>query len=590
MSDSQKKQDGTPQGVNRRDFIFRGAIGAGAVALSGALLGCGSSGTQEAISSAASPSLSSWKFGVMADTQWTVANDGSDPYSVAANIISQINNQFISNGVKFVVQVGDLTDQSYNGHPEYLDMRARMAQSLYNAGIGFYPLRGNHEDLSTVATRFQTDFPQTQNGVNNNSPAAVLALTMPDGSADNAVSNTGSTFTLGSNFNSPTSDLDGLSYAFDYSNARFVFLDQFSYPNSAYSTNTSIAAQQSWITSMLSGRTANTHAFVFGHKGLITENHADVLFGNDPSQNATATDAFIKSLANNGAHYYIFGHDHMHERSIVTTTDGTTASVNQLLCASDSSKFYIPANPTNDSKYNSISRQTVLQEDLYKIGFYIFTVTGALVTVDYYAADSGAVDDGSEYLISSTPTLSFVKKETFGYALNGKEYVIAQGGSYTGISSTSSLTYGTTAKILSGSNLSIATDAAGRKIVKAVDTGWLQGQAVGTGAASDMFSLCGMQAALGSTQTDTYTLSLSYLVTAGTSAAELHGGHFGLATLDSSGNWAAAVNKNTGGTSTFVAGPWEASYGLGTWGVDIATGTAWAVLNHNGLFAVVYGI
>ena len=36
----------------------------------------------------------------------------------------------------------------------------------------------------------------------------------------------------------------------------------------------------------------------------------------------------------------------------------------------------------------------------------------------------------------------------------------------------------------------------------------------------------------------------------------------------------------------FVLGAWNASYGLGTFGVDPATNTAWAVVNHAGRFAV----
>jgi hypothetical protein len=90
--------------------------------------------------------------------------------------------------------------------------------------------------------------------------------------------------------------LNGLSYSFDYNNARFVLLDQFtrtdgtSYLNSS---NNNIIDQQAWINTQLSTRQASTHAFVFGHKGLITENHADILFGSNPSANPDAQNAFI---------------------------------------------------------------------------------------------------------------------------------------------------------------------------------------------------------------------------------------------------------------------------------------------------------
>lgn len=63
-------------------------------------------------------------------------------------------------------------------------------------------------------------------------------------------------------------------------------------------------------------------------------------------------------------------------------------------------------------------------------------------------------------------------------------------------------------------------------------------------------------------------------------------GGFGIATRDDRGNWVDAVDMNTGGTKKFVSGPWNAGYGLGTYGVDPETRTAWAVLNRTGDFAV----
>ena len=43
---------------------------------------------------------------------------------------------------------------------------------------------------------------------------------------------------------------------------------------------------------------------------------------------------------------------------------------------------------------------------------------------------------------------------------------------------------------------------------------------------------------------------------------------------------------NSGGVRKFVHGPWKAQYGLGTYGVDPWTHTAWAVLTYDGKFAV----
>ena len=39
---------------------------------------------------------------MISDTQWTVADDGYNPNTVAANIIKQIDQQFINAGVKLL--------------------------------------------------------------------------------------------------------------------------------------------------------------------------------------------------------------------------------------------------------------------------------------------------------------------------------------------------------------------------------------------------------------------------------------------------------------------------------------------------------
>jgi len=65
-----------------------------------------------------------WKFGVIADTQWTIADDGKNPNTCAADIIKQINQQFINQGVEVVIAVGDTVDR---GSQTNIDTRALYA-------------------------------------------------------------------------------------------------------------------------------------------------------------------------------------------------------------------------------------------------------------------------------------------------------------------------------------------------------------------------------------------------------------------------------------------------------------------------------
>jgi len=56
----------------------------------------------------------------------------------------------------------------------------------------------------------------------------------------------------------------------------------------------------------------------------------------------------------------------------------------------------------------------------------------------------------------------------------------------------------------------------------------------------------------------------------------------------SDGDWKNAVDGNSGGTPTFIAGAYDpmTDFHLGYYGVDVANNTVWAVINHNSQFAV----
>jgi hypothetical protein len=156
-------------------------------------------------------SKNAWSFGVMADTQWTSGNDpaGNNPEYVSAAVIEQINQEFIKKGVKFVVQVGDLTDRAGDAG---MAERATAAQPLFDAGIGFFPLRGNHETYGPLYGR--------DPGGNLNVPAFKSSFPQTQGLEPNLCGAT--------NFSWPSSTNDilkGLSYAFDYNNASFVVVD-----------------------------------------------------------------------------------------------------------------------------------------------------------------------------------------------------------------------------------------------------------------------------------------------------------------------------------------------------------------------------
>jgi hypothetical protein len=257
----------------------------------------------------------------------------------------------------------------------------------------------------------------------------------------------------------------------------------------------------------------------------------------------------------------------MNHRSIVTSPDGNY-KVQEIISASDSTKFYTPAAPYD-------ARETTVSDQQNMIGYYIYTVSGPKVTGQYWATTPAANGD-----ITANPVWTL--QDTFGYSLNGKQFTIARGASYKGVAdqiAAGAGFRGTSMAILDGNNTATATAGGARPEADDLNTGW---SAQTAGLASDILTLWGMNNGLGSAQTDAFALSMSF-------AAGVDPGTAYLAMKDTNGNWINAVNGNFGGSALFVLGAYDPNIdsALGTYGVDPATNTAWAVVNNTGDFAVV---
>ena len=113
-------------------------------------------------------------------------------------------------------------------------------------------------------------------------------------------------------------------------------------------------------------------------------------------------------------HYYISGHDHHHSESIVTSPDGRNA-VHQIICASDSNKFYALKPPFSD-------HEKPISLKLQQIGYYLCTVDGPHVTMDYYAVDvSGQLDQAQNFKTTPQLTGNWKKIFTSSYSLEDQQ-------------------------------------------------------------------------------------------------------------------------------------------------------------------------
>ena len=538
--------------MKRRDFLRYGSVSMAGLTMGASELSW--------IAKDAQAAGTPWKFGVMADTQWDHNIFGGNSGNCAQGIIKELNKQFIAHGCRFVIQVGDLVDEEEKRGNRNLPVRASAAQPLYNAGIDFMCCRGNHESSSTAAGEIPALFPQH----------------MGQGSH---------CYSLDNVIDSDKSNLRGLSYAFDVDNVRVVMLDQFSRQGGG----SGVLDQLDWVDQVLENRPSDMHAIVMAHKNLAGQGHDDTLFGSNPGSNAAQRCRFIRSLQSNKVGYFQSGHDHMHHRSIIHANDGN-GEIEQIISSSNSYKFYAPFGTPSSQTYNPNHPETVISQELYTIGYYIYTVDGPWVTVDFYSSKSGLGYYGIGLLFDTPDLDHFYHRERFGYSLNGKSFTIQRGEYYDAVQDTYE---GTSAKILAGRNNNNESDASGRHYVKTVKTGW---KSMPLDAASAELRLWGMMDNLSlheasskskprSDESDTceaYTLSMSYDPTR-ISLRALRAGLVGIKARNSANQWVDAVNLNSGGSKQFVYGPYN-GHGLGSYGVDPRTETVWAVLNHDGAF------
>ena len=226
------------------------------------------------------------------------------------------------------------------------------------------------------------------------------------------------------------------------------------------------------------------------------------------------------------------------------------------------------------------------------------TVLGGMIDVTGSLANNGS----QNVFVQTVPDFSISIRRAVGI-----------GNSYAGLGSTALGGLNTTADILAGSNTGGNDGAVKmawrlRNANESYPTQTSPPCPLGScGLVSDVIDLSGMVNSGGvQGQADPFVLRMSYdpsLLVPGGAAAEVSlasGGSVYLAWLNPDGGgtgialWENAVSGNYGGPEWFAGiGDWS-DYGspglgddLGRWGVNPATHTVWAVLNHDSQFAVV---
>ena len=225
---------------------------------------------------------------------------------------------------------------------------------VYNAGIGVYVSRGNHEIMDVWGYQLRPDIdPQDNHATrwlnvfgNDLHPEQKL----PD--------------------NGPASE-KYMTYAVTHKNALIVSLDQYAGINH----DDIHMVNQEWLDAQLAVNTI-PHIFIAGHEAAFRALHTDCL-DNQPVER----DAFWASIRNAGGRTYFTGHDHFYDHAQVDDGDGNPDNdIHQYIIGTGGARPYrwSPPYSGNNSYY------TVEQLDhAENYGYVLGEVDGLNVTLTW---------------------------------------------------------------------------------------------------------------------------------------------------------------------------------------------------------------
>jgi len=287
---------------------------------------------------------------------------------VNTTILAEIAQATINEGVDFTLIIGDLTfgyaDDQVAFESKLTTWRDTM-QPVYDAGIGVYPCRGNHDAIGVK-------------------PAVDPTGALSKAGWDNIFSGP---YALPSN--GPAGE-ENITFSFTKENVFVIGLDQ-------YGTHPQ-RVNQAWLDAQLASNT-QPHIFVFGHEPAFKLYHEDCLDDHPIERNA-----FWQSIASACGKTYFCGHDHFYNHTRTDDGDGSpTNDLHQFDVATSGSSFY-HWEGNYDGDNGSWAPQLVHhEEDTY--GYVLVEVDGLDVTLTWKERTApGVYEAGGDVLSYSHDT------------------------------------------------------------------------------------------------------------------------------------------------------------------------------------------
>jgi hypothetical protein len=342
--------------------------------------------------------------------RFVVAGDSrGDNNGVNITILSEIVQATIQEGAKFILMPGDqVTGSSTSStfQSQLTNFRS-IVQPLYDAGIGVYPVRGNHD--GTNKTVWDAVF----------SGAYALPGNGPSGETN-------------------------VTYSFAYSNILAIGLDEYT---------SSGRVNQAWLNAQLAANT-RPHVFVFGHLPAFSVYHTDTL-----ASHATERNIFWSSLAAAGARIYFAGHDHLYNHARLDDGDGNPDNdVHQFVVGTAGAPLYTWSGTYGGDK-GSWTPQRVYYESNY--GYALVEVDGQKVTITWkHRVSPGVYQAGGDvfsYTAGSSTTTPLSSVAIEGRAAGGVNISYTYSARISPTNATLPITYTWTPAPSSGQGTAAAT-------------------------------------------------------------------------------------------------------------------------------------